>query len=419
MSLTVRSTNIVIAIIIGLILRKIKNKKSLYKGKRSGLPRLSKKRNRIIISIMWSTLLVYKIILGFIFVLQSPTYQDDSLDKRNMRAKVFYERKSLVTDKNDNEYLGMISEPYNFEKEKSIPLRSYPPNNSLSKTRIALRIWEFKDPLINIVNPIFYTFLLATILVLVTRLTQSTNRGILSATIMAWIPYLRIHATNPYAELFVSGYLAITWLSLLLAIKDHSNKLWRNIVIILHPLIIATKKEWFVIAFFVLTIIGLYQRSLEKYQLNKITNTIIETIKKSRLYISVTIFWITYQFITWYWKVFLSHHSGGKTQFHPEIFQIYKHVLLEEGNYNLIALVVILAIVFWRKTITKTYLKYGYILFSLVFLIIFYSLSSTGAFVEAQQEVWINRAFIAYMPFLITLIVINVYEYFKSHKLHE
>jgi len=138
--ITLTTSGISIVAIITLVIRKIKDKTQLYKIKRSTLPQLAQKKHRIVIGIISGLILVYKIAIGFIFVLQSPTYQDDSLDKRNMRAKVFYEKQSLVLNKKDSDYLGMVSEPYDFEKEKSIPLRSYPPNNSLSKTRIAIRM---------------------------------------------------------------------------------------------------------------------------------------------------------------------------------------------------------------------------------------------------------------------------------------
>jgi len=41
-----------------------------------------------------------------------PTYQDDTFVNRNYRAKVFYERESLVLDSKDKDYLGQGYKQY-------------------------------------------------------------------------------------------------------------------------------------------------------------------------------------------------------------------------------------------------------------------------------------------------------------------
>ena len=393
---------LIIAALIFLIHKKYHTWNVFY-GSWSGVV-IPQERSRItlIVWLVFCVICMIKVSSAFVFTLQSPTYVDDSLDKRNMRAKVFYYEKSLVLDKSKSNYLWMISWPYNFEQEKKIPLRAYPPFNSILKFRIASHLLEFNDEIVNIINPLSYLFFWLEIVVLLSYIMW-LRYAFIGGIIYYTIPYLWIHASNPYVELFVSGDYLITSLLLYLSITydDSKGHLYNMLFWIMLGLLILTKKEALVLSggtlwlMYMIYIFGKYGYTNK----NNILRSFSMFFKYTWPALTIGLIRLGFIFYTWYGGVFLNHHSdASQNYFHEEVPSMFYQVIFEQANYNLIGIVWIMIILFYGKYIIKNPIKYLYMAFGLSFLLMFYSMTSTGAAVEAIQQVGINRALIEILP---------------------
>ena len=401
-----------IALVIGVFLFLNKNiwKKPAMPNLKSIFVNLKKWSmiDKILLSIFW-VLFLYNVILWFVFVLQSPTYQDDAWGKWNLRAKVFFYQKSLVIDKTSDQYLWMFWWPYDFEKEKNMPLRSYPFWNNLQKMFVAENMWFFQDESVNVINPVFFVFLILAIMGLLSLLLK--KRGVISIGILLLtFPYLFIHVTNPYVELFVSWYftLATIFLFLTLQHKQHKQYMWLFWLSLL--CLLFTKKEGFASS---LVLGFIYGCSLlvDNY---KHTKHLVKIIWEKFLlplspWIVFLVVWFGFLHYTGYAGIFLHHiNEPGQSYFHSEIFSIFKIVIFEQGNYNLLWLFWILSIVYYRKKIRYTNIKYIFIAFLLNFLLAFYALATTS-FLEAKTQVGINRALLPVSVLFVVLCGIVIF----------
>jgi hypothetical protein len=127
-----------------------------------------------------------------------PTYQDDAFNNWNLRARVFFETKSLN--------LPLPREhPFFFGSNRT---SNYTPTFSLIKTWFSLVNGNWHEGVVNSLSPLLFIALLITLFTFLKR-HISTFWSLLGVEILASQPLVTIHGTQPYADLAVGGYLLL------------------------------------------------------------------------------------------------------------------------------------------------------------------------------------------------------------------
>lgn len=191
-----------------------------------------------------------KLLAGTYDVLNVPTYWDDSFNNWNMRGKVFF-----VEEKISLEYdIG------NEQQQSTTGVSSYPPTVPMVKTWLSTVRGTWKEPIVNGVHVIWFVALL---LALSSRITllQGRTRGLLAVYVLASLPLVMIHGTNPYADVFVSAHVLIALLSVyhIGIASENEKKVWILLSALSIGALIFTKNEALLLYTPPLTVLLLWQ----------------------------------------------------------------------------------------------------------------------------------------------------------------
>lgn len=370
--------------------------------------------------ILFILIFSYKLILAIVFVVQSPTYQDDSLWWWNMRAKVFYYRQELVLDKQDNEYLWIPGQPYDLESEQYVPVRSYLPVNNLLKTWMALNMDKYIDEYVNLINPMMYLFLILNVFFLLNFIFNKKAASIWSIVLMGF-PYLWIHGTNPYADIFTATYFVISLFMTYIIVTsdkhDQKNAVFKYIFTILMLFFVLWKKEamfYGLISLFTIFIHNILQHS--KLTLSSVLNEFKNIIYRPFIWGAVIL--VSYLIRVGYLSVYMNHiDSLNEEYFHPDSFWLFLNVISYQGCFNLIWLFAVIIGVYYFKDIIKSKIKYLYLTFILLSWLIFYTMSSTNAHYELINQTWVNRALVTLFSWLVVILILTIFS--NYHKIDD
>lgn len=136
---------------------------------------------------------VLKIIAMSATFLLTPLYVDDAIDNWNIRGKLIFHHQELV--------LGFPGDP----PPADGGVFAYPPTVSMTKAWFALLAGSWNEPLVNGIHILWFLALLA-LLFGALRATAGFWWGLLGLYIFGSLPLPLLHATNPYADMFLAAH---------------------------------------------------------------------------------------------------------------------------------------------------------------------------------------------------------------------
>lgn len=159
-------------------------------------------RAAVIILGIWTAL---KIITMSVTFLLMPLYVDDAIDNWNMRGKLIFHHQELV--------LGFPGEP----PPADGGIFAYPPTVSMTKAWLAILAGSWHEPLVNGIHIVWFLALL-TLLFGALRATAGFWWGLLGLYVFGSLPLPLLHATNPYADMFLAAHIGAAACCLLRAL---------------------------------------------------------------------------------------------------------------------------------------------------------------------------------------------------------
>ncbi len=361
-------------------------------------------RHRSILSKIGGTLLIIriitKLIFGFLSITNVPTYQDDTFVNRNYRAKVFFERESLVLDDKDKDNLWLWYKQY--------PLSPY-----LYKTYLSQRYWNWDEWLVNLPSFIFYLCALLLVFFIIMKETKKLGRALCATWTIVSIPLYYIHGTNPYFDVFQSVY----FLSALVILYQYIQKK----IPIIYPILFIgilwyTKSEWLLI--FITTVLAthLIRNTIEenfKITKNTIKDFFIILWWSILINIPFIIFKLAYGL--WFWN---GNENISKTtlSFHWEIFPALYKALFQWWAYNLLFFYLLLIILYniFTKNINKKTLRF-LLGWTIAFCIIIFIYLTTFTYQYVLDQTGINRSMMQLIPTIVIILILSTYDIHEKH----
>ncbi len=186
--------------------------------------------------LLWTAL---KILATSVTFLLTPLYVDDAIDNWNMRGKLIFHHHELV--------LGFPGDPQSTDGGTF----AYPPTVSMTKAWLALVDGSWSEPLVDGIHIVWYLALLA-LLFGALRATIGFWWGLLGLYIVGSLPLPLLHATNPYADMFLSAHIGAAACFLLRALwSPQRDKSFHCLLLASLPLALLpfTKNEGLVLYF--------------------------------------------------------------------------------------------------------------------------------------------------------------------------
>ena len=160
----------------------------------------------IVVLLLWTAA---KILVNGGTMLATPVYLDDVFNNWNIRGKIFYEAQSTVLDIEVGTQVGTFSRE---------GVSSYPPMIPMFKAWLASLLGMWSDPLVNAVHIAWYIAILI-LLYSTLRRTGSHLFAILGVYGLSSLPFYQLHGTNPYVDVFFSGFLLFVVLAFCYAVE--------------------------------------------------------------------------------------------------------------------------------------------------------------------------------------------------------
>lgn len=163
---------------------------------------------RILLTILlvWTFLKFLAAALTFTFL--TPPYVDDAMDNWNLRGKIFFVNQELT-----------LNLPSNSPEGSTSGVSTYPPTVPLAKTWLAALAGTWEESLVNSIHPLWFLALLA-LLFGTLRATAGLWWGIFGLYLFGSLPLPLLHATNPYADMFLSAHIGAAACFLLRALSQ-------------------------------------------------------------------------------------------------------------------------------------------------------------------------------------------------------
>lgn len=353
---------------------------------------------------IWSLLFVIwllaKLIFGFMDITNVPTYQDDTFGNWNYRAKVFYERESLVLDKQDKDYLWQ-------------GYKQYPLTPSLYKTYLMKFTGYRHEWLVNLPSFLFYISALSLVFFWLLRITKKLTWAWLWALLLSWIPLYYIHWTNPYFDVFQSVYFFAALAMLYGFLK---NKLSVIFPILFVWILWYTKSEWLII--FMISALVTY---LLRYFIRNKWSLSKESLRSFWLIIwwalLINLPFIIFKLTHGLW---FGNGEANVTQtalsLHTEIFYPLYIALFKWWCYNLLfsSFVVALFYVLYKKRLNMSSSLLFLLWFLISFAAIIFIYLTTFTFQYVVDQTGINRSMMQIIPVLVFVLVLLVRDGYET-----
>lgn len=186
----------------------------------------------ILIYAAWT---IVKVLAGAYDLIGVPTYWDDSFNNWNMRGKMFYETQQIV--------LEIPVGNGNIQTAQGVS--SYPPSLPLFKTWVSVLRGSWEEPLVNGIQLLWFAGLLAVFYATLRR-SLSKLMSVFGTCLLCSLPLVLIHATNPYAEIFVAAHVLLAVTALFNASRTTSEtglRSWMTLFALALGLLLFTKNE--------------------------------------------------------------------------------------------------------------------------------------------------------------------------------
>lgn len=338
---------------------------------------------------IWTTFLVFFVSLSRAHTLSFPNYFDDSFGNWNTPSQnIFYDWWfKLFWDKTEILWHGRLG---------------YPIYVPIYKAVITDFVWYWNDIYSNIFQYLVFLFLILFTIFISFKQTKNIFYAIIPAVLITWLPLVYFHTLEGYLELTSATYTVITIYAIyrFLEEKDFDFLLlgtlfWFTLANI--------KNDWltvylpwiffaFILVLFLKKEFGLIFKNL---------------IKKENIYrILFLIFYtfVPFLFIRIYHWLWLNPATKdgelGISKIHTEILPVIKNIFINQDNYNLILLFVIL-LLFSINTKNKNNL---FILLSgiFIFIILLLVFLLTANFQFVMDQTTVNRVFTMWFIILVS-----------------
>lgn len=348
-----------------------------------------------------------KIVAASVTFLLTPLYVDDAIDNWNMRGKLLFHHQELV--------LGFPGEP----PPADGGIFAYPPTVSMTKAWLAILAGSWNEPLVNGIHILWFLALLG-ILFGTLRATAGFWWALLGLYIFGSLPLPLLHATNPYADMFLAAHIGAAGCFLLRALwSPQRGESLRFLFLASLPIALLpfTKNEGLVLYFPVmamamtLAVFHLLRRSIFRHgDALRIAMWTIAAIS------SVLLPWL---FFKWAHGFSFGNAKGLPNilefSWHPLSLQAIAVNTVFEGNWLL--LFPLLAALFawqWRRAFT-----FPLLVLSAPFLLAYFLQIALFAFTplatEAVRQTGYARGVIHLLPLVILLTVLLLYSSLCQH----
>ncbi len=361
----------------------------------------------IIILTLWT---VIKVLAGAYDLWNVPTYWDDSFNNWNMRGKIFYETQHLELEIPIGN--GIV--------QSSGGVSSYPPTLPLLKTWVSTLRGSWQEP---VVNGIQLTWLIGLAGAFYFQLRRKL-RPIFSlggVYLLFSLPLLLIHATNPYADIFLAAHLfvVISTLYHMADARTHQEmKTWLLLFGFSFGLFLFTKNE----------ATSLYAPII----LVLLASVIVRAVKthvmsgdESRK--SVGMAFLIAALIAVPWLLFKFVHglsfgnaksiSGLALGFNAEVLQAYWFHLAKEADWLVLPLALVLSLIASGKRAFQ--MPVGiltvFVLVSFFAQMLIFTVFNALA-VEAIQQTGLSRGLVHLAPVVMMLVVVLVESLLKEKR---
>ena len=362
-----------------------------------------------VFTFFFSLFLVLYLWTWFVFVSNLPSFADDTfVNWNNPSINMYYDNKIIFFWDKD-EILGKWR-------------LGYPIYIPLYKTIIAKLSGIWSDIYINLFNYLTFIFFILFVIYITYNYTKNLFYSFLSAFLITSLPLVFYHSVSGYMDL----YSAITsTISIYLLFSFLNKKDYDYLVLAIFFLIWLSyiKNDWFIIympwiifAFFIILFL--------KKQLKDIFKYIIKN--KKLLIISIIFFlffFLPFLAIKKYYNLWFNQAAGVKSWIwlewpHLEIFKVFPYIFLNENNYWLVLLWILLLGVISFLFIRNTKYSYIFILLSVIFIFILFNLAFlfTANYKWVLDQTTVNRVFTMVFVIMFSFIGLIINEYVNNKK---
>lgn len=332
------------------------------------------------------------------FLFLTPLYVDDAMDNWNLRGKVFFIDHELT-----------LTLPSSTPEKSSSSVSTYPPTVPLLKTWLATLAGTWEEPLVNGMHVVWFLALLALIFGTL-RATCGLWWGLLGLYLFGSLPLPLFHATNPYADMFLSAHIGAASCFLLRALLEpERDRSFRFLLLTSLPLALLpfTKNEGLLLYFpalalaMALTVFHLARQGILHHR--DVRNNLLGTIFITS---SVLLPWLLFK-----WTHHLTFgNAKSVTSFWPlswnsqSVHAIFVNTFFE-GNW-LLLFWLFFPLLFWqwRRTLHFPLLPI-FLAFLLPYLLQIALYTFTPLATEAIKQTGYGRGLIHLLPIVILLTV--------------
>jgi hypothetical protein len=328
--------------------------------------------------------LVFFVSLSFAHTLSFPNYFDDSFGNWNTPAmNIFYDGGfKLFWDKTEILWHGRLG---------------YPIYVPIYKAIITDFVWYWNDIYSNIFQYFIFLFLVFFTILISYKHTKNLFYAILPATLITWLPLVYFHTLEWYLELTSATYAVLTIYSFykFLEKKDYDFIiLWTLFWIILSHI----KNDW-IIVYLPWIICSFLIILLLKKEFVSLFKNLIKKENIYRFLFMIFFLFLPFLLIKAYYGIWFNQAAWEESavwieKIHTEIFPIIKHIFINQDNYNIVLVFVVLLFVwFFNNKNEKKNNLFILLSFILTFIIIILVFLLTSNYRFVMDQTTVNRVF--------------------------
>jgi len=347
------------------------------------------------------------LITWFIFKTNLPSFADDTFWNWNKPSINMYYDNKIIMFGEKNEILWKWR-------------LWYPIYIPLYKTIIAKITWSWNDIYVNLLNYLIFILFITFLRNITYNLTKNIFYTWLSWFLIMSLPLVFYHSVSGYMDLYsaVISVIAIYLIFLYFKKKDIDYLILAIFFLIWLAYI---KNDGFVIYtpwIIFATIVTILLQNKLKYTLKSLNNKKFIT----NIIIFILFFFLPFLFLKKYYNLWFNQAAGVQTWIglekpHWEIFNVFPTIFLNEGNYNIILIWILLSIFISFSLLKKKSYKLIFVL-SPVFIFILFNLAFliTANYKWVLNQTTVNRVFTMVFVILLAFLSILIFDHTNDNK---
>lgn len=348
------------------------------------------------------------LVISFIFVINLPSFADDTFWNWNKPSiNMYYDNwLKIIWEKNEILWKWRLG---------------YPIYMPLYKSFVALFSWTWDDIYINLLNWLFFFFWILFIVNITYKETKDIFLTSLSVFLVLSLPLVFYHSVSGYWDL-PSAIVSIVIIYLLYKFLEEQNTSLLLLAMFLAIWLSYIKNDWFVIYMpwivFSFLFISFFQKSLKRY-----IKLLFDKAFLFKFFMIIILFFIPFLAIKKYYWLWFNQAAWVKSGIwlewpHWEIFKVFPSIFLNEWNYNIILLWLLLVIYFTYKLYkAKNYKMLIFILAPLfIFILFVLAFLITGNYKWVLNQTTVNRVFTMVFVILLSFFWIIYHEIKRNNQ---